>query len=709
MSTTHAGVICGLASRQCAHCRLPLPASPHRETDGEETLLFCCVGCVLVFRVIGSAGEGGRADWFLAKLGLAALLSGNIMMFQSLAYFGTLDTLGPEVVRTSSWIMFFCALAVFALLGVPMLRIAVRGLFHGRLTLETLIGFGALAAIGYSAAQTLRGAHSLYYDSGTMVLVFVTLGQYLDAESRRRALALLSPTLSRARRQARLFRGGAEVHLAPGLVRPGEIVHVRAGEEIPVDGTVEAGRADVSEPLLTGEWRPRLVVAGDFVSAGSTAVDGAFSVCASGAAETLADRVERFAIEARDRRAPIETVVDRVITIFIPAVLLIAIASCCLWGLAGEWERGFQAALAVLVVACPCALGIATPMATTIALSLAIGRGCLVRSGAVLEALSRIRAMAFDKTGTITLGRAQVVDYRPPAGATTGIEESLRLAAGVEQEVSHPYARAVVAAVLARGESVPAANDVRVTPGGGARGRVEAHRVEVGKFSWLAACGVDLPPASVVDTGSSAVAIAIDGRFAGELVLEDPRRPEALEAMLALGRMGVSCHLLSGDRREVVARVAASIGCTDFAGDLSPADKPLRVRALRARAGGLVAMVGDGVNDAPALGAADAGIAFGPAADLAKESADVIILREDLLEIPRLLGLARRTFNIVRQNLVWAFAYNAAAVVIAAYGLLRPVVAAAAMVLSSVCVVHNSMRLSRGEYGRSGGKGGNRP
>jgi Cu2+-exporting ATPase len=710
MSATHAGVIRGFASRQCAHCRLPLPPRPHRETDGEETLLFCCVGCVLVFRVIGNAGEGGRADWFLAKLGLAALLSGNIMMFQSLAYFGTLDTLGPEVVRTSSWIMFSCALAVFALLGIPMLRIAVRGLFHGRLTLETLIGFGALAAIGFSASQTLRGGHSLYYDSGTMVLVFVTLGQYLDAESRRRALALLVPTMSRARRQARLFRDGAEVHIAPMSVRPGEIVHVRAGEEIPVDGTVAAGRADVSEPLLTGEWRPRLVVAGDSVSAGSTAVDGAFSVRASGVAETLADRFERFAIEARDRRAPIEAVVDRVIAIFIPAVLLIAIASCCLWGLAGEWERGFQAALAVLVVACPCALGIATPMATTIALSRAIGRGCLVRSGAVLEALSRIRVMAFDKTGTITLGRPQVVDYRASAGAITGAEESLRLAAGVEQEVSHPFARAVVAAARARGESVPAAIDVRVAAGGGARGRVEDHQVEVGKSSWLAACGVELPSTSLIEAGCSAVAIAIDGRLAGEVVLDDPRRPEAPEAVRALGRMGVSCHLLSGDRREVVARVAISIGCTDFAGDLSPTDKPLRVRALRATtAAGLVAMVGDGVNDAPALGAADVGIAFGPAADLAKESADVIMLREDLLEVPRLLGLARRTLRIVRQNLVWAFAYNAAAVVIAAYGLLRPVVAAAAMVLSSVCVVHNSMRLSRGEYGRSIGKGESRP
>ena len=198
----------------CALRTAAAPSPASGRTDGAKTLLFCCVGCVLVFRIIGNAGEGGRADWFLAKLGLAALLSGNIMMFQSLTYFGTLDALGPEVIRTSSWIMFFCSLAVFALLGIPMLRIALKGLARGRLMLETLIGFGALAAIGFSAAQTLRGGHHLYYDSGTMVLVFVTLGQYLDAESRRNALALLLPTMRRARRQARLFRDGAQVSMS---------------------------------------------------------------------------------------------------------------------------------------------------------------------------------------------------------------------------------------------------------------------------------------------------------------------------------------------------------------------------------------------------------------------------------------------------------------------------------------------------------------
>jgi Cu2+-exporting ATPase len=687
---------------QCAHCRLPLPAHPQREDAEGETLLFCCVGCVLVFRVIGGSGDGGRADWFLAKLGLAALLSGNVMMFQSLTYFGTLEELGPAVARTSSWIMLCCSLGVFGLLGVPMLRVAGRGLRHGRLTLETLIGCGALAAIGFSAAQTLQGGHLLYFDSGTMVLVFVTLGQYLDAEARRRALALLSPTLGRARRPARLVRDAREIQIAPHEVRAGECIQVRAGEEVPVDGTVLEGSADLHEPLLTGEWQPRFVTAGDRVTAGSTAIDGAFIVRASGAAETLADRVERFAVEARDRRAPIEATVDRVIAVFVPAVIAIAIGSCCLWGLEGQWARGLQAALAVLVVACPCALGIATPMATTIALSRAIGRGCLVRSGAVLEALSRVTAIAFDKTGTVTAGLPRVGAFRPASGALIGADQSLMLAAAVEREVSHPFARALVEFALARGVALPAAVDVRVTAGGGAQARVLGHLVAVGKPSWLAAGGVTMSACAAplteteaeTATGGSTVAAAIDGRLAGEWPLDDPQRPEARAAVAALGGMGVSCQILSGDRRAVVERVAHSIGCERWAAELSPTDKPMRVQAMR-RAGGLVAMVGDGVNDAPALGSADVGIAFGPAADLARATADVTILREDLDEVPRLVALARATFRIVRQNLAWAFSYNIIAIAFAACGLLRPVYAAAAMVLSSLCVVGNSMRLAR--------------
>lgn len=696
MSAIFAAPAYQAAASRCAHCGLPLSARAHRESHAGATLLFCCVGCVLVYRLIGTSGEGGRADWFLAKLGLAALLAGNVMMFQSLAYFGALDSLGADVVRTSSWIMLCCSLAVFALLGVPMLRIAVSGLKSGRLSLEVLIGFGALAAIGFSAAQTLRGGRDVYYDSGTMVLVFVTLGQYLDAESRRRALAVLEPTMNRASRLARVMRGATEITLDPVAVRRGEWVLVRAGEEIPVDGTVHEGSADVHEPLLTGEWRPRHVTVGDAVSAGSTAMDGALTVTASGVAETLAARVTRFALEARDRRAPIEAVVDRVTALFIPAVMLVALASVGLWAAAGYWQRGFEAALAVLVVACPCALGIATPIATTIALARAIGRGSLVRSGAVLEALSKITVVAFDKTGTLTAGRPTVGEFHSAVSASVDASRALYLAAAVEAQVTHPYARALVDAQLATGSALRVAGAVRVTAGAGAEGVVDGTSVMVGKRSWMVARGISVPAA--LDPDGTSVGLVVDGRFVGEWSLEDALRREAPAVIAQLRCMKLPCHILSGDRDATVARVASCLSNVAYAGDLSPTDKPERVRALRTGAN-RVAMIGDGVNDAPALGAADVGIAFGASADAARQTADVTILRDDLCEVPALLKLSRKTMRIVRQNLVWAFAYNSIAVLIAAGGWLRPVLAAAAMVLSSVCVVANSMRLRESRPG----------
>ena len=629
----------------CAHCRLPLPARPYHDTQDERTLLFCCVGCLFVYRIIGSAGESGRADWFLAKLGLAALLSGNVMMFQSLLYFWSLDELGPEVLRTGSWIMLGCSVAVYALLGVPMLRVAGRGALRGRLSLETLIGVGALAAISASALETFRGGYNFYYDSGTMVLVFVSLGQYLDAEARRKAIAALAPTVDGARRQARVLRDGVMLTLHPSAVLAGERVDVRGGEEIPVDGTVAEGTADVSEPALTGEWRPRLVGPGDAVCAGSTASDGALTIAASGGIETLADRVERWVIEARERKAPIEGVVDRVVSVFIPAVAAIAVASLVAWGLGGSWGRGLQAALSVLVVACPCALGIATPLATTIALWVLTTRGSLVRSGAALEALSRVRAVAFDKTGTVTGGRPSVREFRPAAAAGVTAAESLAYAAAVESRVNHPFATAIAAHVSAAGCEPLPATEVRVTPGGGAEGTVVGRTVLVGNPAWLARRGVAVAQAAADQMDGSVVAIAVDGNLAGEMLLEDPVRAEAGAVVRALGEFGISCHLLSGDRTAVVAAVGREIGCQSFGAELSPVDKPARIEALR-RTGVHVAMVGDGVNDAPALAAADVGIAFGPAADLARNTADVTILRDDLQEVTRLIVLARRLISV---------------------------------------------------------------
>ncbi|HSS44964.1 MAG TPA: cation-translocating P-type ATPase, partial [Thermoanaerobaculia bacterium] len=680
-----------------SHCRLSLPARPYREEADGQSLVFCCVGCLTVFRIVGSAGEAGRAGWFLAKLGLAAVLSGNVMMFQSLLYFDSLRSLGADVLRTSSGIMLGLSLAVYLLLGVPMLQTAYRAARQRRLVLETLIGLGALAAIGASARETFLGGHRLYYDSGTMVLVFVVLGQYLDAGARQKATETLRPALDQARRNARVVRGEAEVEVAPEQVRPGERVRVRAGEEIPVDGRVRDGSSDVSEPALTGEALPRLVRPDDRVYAGSLAVDGALTLEASGQSETLALRIARWTDLARQRRAPMEIAADRFVSRFIPAVVLIAIASALGWGLLeGQWGRGGLAALSVLVVACPCALGIATPMATTIALSRAAARGTIVRSGAALEALASVRTIALDKTGTVTLGQPTLRAITLAEGTTVTESELLGFAAAVERGVDHPFGRAIVERAKQEDIEIPAAVEIRSIAGGGACGRVGGRAVSIGSGALMSGSGLREPAAVAGDPGESRIAVCLDGRLAGQIVLWDPPRPEAREAIARLRAMGLSLCLLSGDRSGAVERIAREVGLETALGGLTPGEKPEKVREIR-RNGSRVAMVGDGINDAPALSAADVGIAFGASSDLARQTSDVVVLREDLREVERLVRLARRTVRIVRQNLLWALGYNTVGILLAALGFLRPVVAAAAMVLSSLFVVGNSLRLRREE------------
>lgn len=682
-------------SGTCDHCGLALPRNPLIAQAKATALKFCCSGCLLVYRLVGGSGEGGRADWFLAKLGLAALLSGNVMLFQSLSYFGTLDQIGVAAAQTASWIMMGCAVATYLLLGVPMLRMARRSAAGGRLTLEALIAFGALVAIGYSAGQTVTHGRSLYYDSGTMLLVFVTLGHYLEAEARRRALALLEPAAGAWQREARVQRAGSELLVPADLVRPGDIVRVPATEEIPVDGVVVAGSSDVSEPLLTGEWRPRTVAAGATVSAGSVGLDGELTVRASAAGPTLRQRVEAMAIGARQERAAIELAAERAVSLFVPAVVVVACITFVGWALYAEPARGLQCALAVLVVACPCALGIATPLATTIALSRALAAGVLIRSGSVLERLAHARVVAFDKTGTLTSGRPTVLaaSGKPVAA----IRAPLLAAAAVEKGLLHPYAIALRAAARACGGEVGVAVAVRVTPGAGVEGQVDGLDVMVGRLDWLASRGIDVREAPAgVDGARPTVHVALRGRWAAALPLSDQVRPEAPVVIASLRALGMSCHVLSGDRADVVAEVARTLAIDSAIGGLSPADKPREVRRLRAAHGPIV-MVGDGVNDAAALAQADVGMAFGMAADLARRHADVTVLVDDLRAVPRTLALARRGLRIIRQNLVWAFAYNVAGIAFAAAGLLRPAIAALAMVCSSLCVVANSMRLKRGD------------
>jgi Cu2+-exporting ATPase len=667
----------------CSHCRLPLPTRPYRE-DGAA---FCCIGCLTVFRLVGATGEAGQAGWFLAKLGLAATLSGNVMLFQSLLYVGSLQSLGPDVLRTSSWIMLGLSVAVYLLLGVPLMSIALRAAREGRLVLETLIGVGAFVAILASAIETARGGSRLYYDSGTMLLVLVVLGQYLDAVTRQKASETLQPVLAGSARQARVIRHGSEEQIAPEDVARGERVRVRAGEEIPVDGEVLEGRSDVHDPALTGESAPRLVAAGDRVLSGSVALDGALLVAASGESETLARRIERWVAKAKEQRAPVELAADRYVSRFISGVVLVALTSACGWGLSGHWETGGLAALSVLVVACPCALGIATPMATTIALSRAASRGILVRTGSALEALGSLRQVVFDKTGTLTTGHPVVDGVRSRSGFSE--REAWALAAALEGSVDHPFARAIVQGTRGRGIPIPEVREVRAIPGGGVEGLVDGRSILLGSRALLEERGVH----GLGEGAGSFVGVAVDGVLKAEFRLDDPARDGAREALEELQGMGIGTALVSGDEPRTVGRIAQELGLETAVGGLGPKDKPEAIRHL----GAPKAMVGDGINDGPALAAAEVGIAFGArATDVAKGAADVVILSEDLRHVPWLLQLARRTMSVVRQNLLWAFGYNTVGIGLAAFGLLRPVFAAGAMVLSSLFVVGNSLRLRSG-------------
>ena len=668
----------------CAHCLLPLPHRPIERDVAGVRRAFCCAGCRTVFMLVGE--HGGESGWYLAKLGLGAMLSGNIMMFQLLLYLGSTRELGADIVRTTSWLMLGMSAATYLLIGLPMLMSALVEARRGRLGLDLLISSGSLIAILASLRETLHGGGRTYYDTATMILVLVTLGGYLDARARERSTRTLRGAVARERRPARVRRSGVELEVATELVAAGERVLVRAGEEIPTDGRVREGISDVEEAAFSGEPLPRRVAVGDRVFAGSVALDGALEIESSGVTETLAARVRRLAERARTRRPRIAILADRISAVFIPAILMIALATLLVRGwVAGDWTGGALRALAVLVVACPCALGLATPLATTVALTRLAARGTLVRGGDALEKLARVRCALFDKTGTLTRGR-------PVIERTTLGAADLAAAAAVERGVSHPFAEAIVAEASRQGLAPGAAPRVRATAGSGAEGWVEGTHVRVGSASWLRSCGVAVPQAD--DDGLSSVWVASGARLAGEVRFFDPLRPEAERSLAAIRRLGIRTALLSGDRDEAVRRAGAEAGLEQAEGAMTPADKAERVERER-RSWKIVAMVGDGLNDAGALGAADVGIAFGRAADLSREHSDVSVLREDLGEVAVLLSLARRTLATVRGNLAWAFGYNLVGVSLAVAGKLSPIVAAAAMVLSSLFVVWNSTRLGR--------------
>jgi Cu+-exporting ATPase len=601
------------------------------------------------------------------------------------------------------WFLPVLALLVQVLLGRPFYLGSWKQARHGAANMDTLIALGSSAAFLYSVWGSVSGATDLYYDSAAFILTFIVLGKYLEARARGRASEAIMALMELEPAMASVMRGGEEIVVPAGEVAAGEEVIVRPGERIPVDGLVVEGRSSVDESVITGEGLPIDKKEGSPVMAATVSADGLLRIRAErvGAGTTYA-AIVRLVEEAQSRKVPIQQLADRVAAVFVPAVLLAAAGTFLFWFLrVGDMRQALIPAVTILVIACPCALGLATPAAVMVGTGRGAQLGILIRGGAVLEKAGRLDTVVLDKTGTLTEGRPEVTDIVEGEGFSA--KEILREISALEWGSEHPLARAIVRKAGEYGMEVPTLEHFYSRAGMGAGGKAGGLPVLAGTKNFLRDMGVvfgeewNLKIQALEQEGKSLVYAGISGRPAGILALFDPLKPGAGEAVEELGNQGLRVIMMSGDRREAARTVARQAHIVEVLAEVLPGEKAARIEKLQEE-GRVVAMVGDGINDAPALTRADVGIAIGTGTDIAKEASDITLIRRDLSGVSLAIALSRATFRIIRQNLFWAFFYNAAAIPMAAMGLLNPMIAAAAMAASSVTVLSNSLRLK--SFGR---------
>ena len=600
------------------------------------------------------------------------------------------------------WFLFALTAVVAVWAGRSIYTNAWRALRHGATNMNTLVSLGTVVAFIYSAYATIAPApgREVYFDAVLLILGFLLLGKALEARAKRRALSALD-TLSRLRpATARRVAEGAQTVVPLEQVRVGDEIMVLPGERFPVDATILKGSTTVDESMLTGEATPLERGAGSRVLAGSLNYDGAVVCRAQSLGEdTVLAQIARMVDQAQSSRAPMERLADRASAVFVPVVLMLAAVTFAGWLIAAHsMQLALANTVAVLVIACPCAMGLAVPAALTVAVGRGAQMGILFKGGEALERLTHLDVMVLDKTGTITVGRP-VLDAVHTFGSLTE-NDLLRIAAAAEEQSNHPLAHAILDYSSGLGLKWEAARDVQVFPGRGLTARVEGRECLLGNERLFKEFAIALPEnAAGPEAGVTRLWMALDGTVAGYFDARDQLRPDAAAAIAELRASGLRIMMLTGDSAAAAEPIARQAGITEVEAGLDPGGKLARIRELQ-QLGIRVAMVGDGMNDAAALAQADAGVAMGSGADLAQEAGDVLLLRAQLSAIPAALDLARQTLRIMRQNLGWAVGYNLIGIPLAA-GLLYPVfhllltpwLAAAAMALSSVCVLGNSLRL----------------
>ena len=635
-------------------------------------------------------------------------------------------TLGAEVfgweilpMRTSAWVQLALASPVVLWGGWPFFERFWASLKTRNLNMFTLIGLGVGVAYGYSVVATLGpglfppslrtmgGMVPVYFEAAAVITALVLLGQVLELRARSatgkaiRALLGLAPKTAR-----RIGQDGDEEDIPLEHVHVGDLLRVRPGEKIPVDGVVVEGHSSVDESMISGEPVPVEKTPGEKVTGATVNGTGSLVIRAERVGrDTMLAQIVRMVAEAQRSRAPIQKLADQVSGWFVPAVVLVSVATFIIWSLVGPEPRLSHAlvnAIAVLIIACPCALGLATPMSIMVGTGRGASAGVLVKNAEALELMERIDTLVVDKTGTLTLGKPRLVGVRSSPGFDE--QEVLRLSAALEKGSEHPLAAAIVDGAVERGLDVPASTGFQSHTGKGVAGTIDGRKVALGNKTLMIELGADTGPLeSAADDhrakGEGVMFAAVDGKLAGLIVVADPIKESALEAVAALRRAGVHVVMMTGDNRRTAEAVAKQVGVDEVLADVLPEQKQAKVAELR-KAGRRVGMAGDGINDAPALAAADVGIAMGTGTDVAMESAHVTLVKGDLGGIVRARALSRAVMRNIRQNQFFSFAYNAAGVPIAAgvlypaFGLLlSPIIAGAAMAFSSVSVIGNSLRL----------------
>ena len=620
---------------------------------------------------------------------------------------GTIIEHYPAYADRLNWLFLALATPVQFYSGRDFYRNAWKALRHGTANMDSLIALGSSAAYFYSVALLLTGTPGhVYFETAAVIIALILVGKYLEARAKSQTGAAIRALIGLQPKTARVLRGGVETDTPIAAVRVGEIVVVRPGEKVPVDGLITSGQSTIDESMLTGESLPVEKRIGDSVTGATINRSGAFQFRATRVGkDTALAQIVRLVQEAQGSKAPVQRLVDQVSAIFVPVVIVIALVTFAAWFIAtGDVTQALIFAVAVLVIACPCALGLATPTAIMVGTGAGAEHGILIKNAEALERASSLQTVVFDKTGTITAGQPAVTNI-----VTTDDEaEVLRIAASVERSSEHPLGEAIVRAAQERGLRLAQPDGFEALAGHGVRATVEGRAALIGSPRLMRDYGIALGDleaavAQLQGEAKTAVVIALDGRAAGVIGIADPVKETSAAAIGELQRLGVQVKMLTGDNRRTAEAIGRQVGLRpeDVLAEVLPEMKAAEVKRVQAQ-GRVVAMVGDGINDAPALAQADIGVAMGSGTDVAMEAADITLLRGDLRSVPQAIDLSRRTMRTIRWNLFWAFIYNVIGIPVAAgvfYPLLglqlSPMIAAGAMAFSSVFVVTNSLRLRR--------------